>query len=142
MDLDLPRFTILVPEAHSQVVYVTKCQVHYKFHMDDIDLYTFLVLWFDIIHIQTCTHKLAYAQNTNTHRRGPTGWQIHINILLIPPIMISQQLFVLQWMINFLTPTLYFTAGLQCMYFLKTTLSQKSIICEIKSIRRSPWWDT
>ena len=44
MDLDLPRFTILVPEAHSQVVYVTRCQVHYKFHIDDIDFSTFLVL--------------------------------------------------------------------------------------------------
>ena len=89
------------------------------------------------MHTQTRTRT-----NTNTQRRGPTGWQIHINILLIPPIMISQQLFVLEWMINLLTPTLYFIAGLQCVYFLKNTLSQKSIICEMKSIRRSPWWDT
>ena len=89
---------VLVPEGPCPVFYATWSQVYWGLTHNMVLL---LVLWLDIIH--------SHTSKDTQHKQGSRDWHNHVNIILAPPVLCSQQLSELHCINNLLISKIYFT---------------------------------
>ena len=102
MDIQMSSFGTIVPEGPCYVFYVAR---HHGYWGLTFNVFL-LVLWFDITH--------TYKNTGNT--QGLKDWLPYKYILTLP-ITYAQQLGVLDWMNNSLSPKIYLTEFLNVFAF-------------------------